>query len=153
MADLTQIANRLRQIDVVKIFNDVLTNHLPQIEEFNREQLKEGIRSDGTSMPKHSKSKASEIYIDDKIERGVYDQSIYPAMNFYDKGDFQKGITAKNASENENLIVVYSTDSKADELEDLGGSKIYGNTEENLSKIREEMIPEMQDIIRNKLKA
>lgn len=149
MSELSDIAKRLQSIDLVGLFDKVITNHLPQIEELNRQQLKEGIRADGSSMPRHSKSPMSEIYIDDKIERGVYDESIYPAMNFYDKGDFHRGIKAKMTLF---YIEIESTDSKANELENLGGQLIYGNTETSLEKVRVDMLPEFQELLENKIR-
>lgn len=149
MSALQDMANRLKSIDMLRIFDNILTGHLSQIEEMNREQLMQGIRSDGSSMPSHSKSEMTEIYLDQKIERGVYDQSIYPAMNFYDTGAFQKGIKAEvNLFE----IEIESKDSKADELEGLGGSLIYGNTEQNLSILRGDILPEILKNTRSYLK-
>lgn len=148
MGSLQDMANRLKNIDMLRIFDNILVEHLPLIEELNREQLNQGIRSDGSSMPSHKNTEKTEIYIDNKIERGVYDQSIYPAMNFYDTGDFHRGIKAEvNLFE----IKIESKDSKADELEALGGSLIYGNTENNLSDVRAEILPKLLNETRSKL--
>ena len=149
MSELSDIARRLQSINLISLFDKALSDQLPQIEEFNRQQLKEGIRSDGSGMPSHSKSPQSEIYIDNKIERGVYNESIYPAMNFYDKGDFHRGITAEMTLFD---VEIESTDSKAGELEELGGSLIYGNTEENLEKSRKIILNETLEMLNHKIK-
>ena len=149
MSELSDIARRLQSIDLIGLFDKALSKQLPQIEKFNRQQLNEGIRADGTSMPSHSKSPMSEIYIDNKIERGVYDQSIYPSMNFYYKGNFHRGIKAQMTLFD---IEIESTDSKANELEELGGQSIYGNTEENLDKSRKEILDETLEMLNNKIK-
>lgn len=149
MSALTDMANRLNKVDLLRMFDNILVEHLPQIEEFNRKQLNEGIRSDGSSMPSHSRSPMTEIYLDQKIERGVYDQSIYPAMNFYDTGAFHQGIKAEVDLFD---VRIKSKDSKADELEDLAGSLIYGNTEQNLGVVRGEIKTEIQGGLRKAIK-
>jgi len=149
MSALQDMANRLKSIDMLQIFDNILTGHLDQIEDMNRKQLMQGIRSDGSSMPSHSKSQMTEIYLDQKIDRGVYNQSIYPAMNFYDTGSFQNKIKAEvNLFE----IEIESTDSKAYELEKLGGSLIYGNTQQNIDVLKGEILPEILKDTRSYLK-
>lgn len=146
MTELKDIEARLRGIDVVGLFDNVLEGHLEQIADLNREQLNKGLRADGTSMSDYRNSAANEIYIDDKIERGVYDQSIYPAMNFYDKGGFQKGIKAKLTLFD---VEITSSDWKADKLDAMANGEALGITEDSLETVREDILPEFQEKLLN----
>ena len=130
--DLEQIERNLRGIDSWEILIPIIQKNLHYIERLNKEQLQKGIRSTGRALPSHSKSPMSEIYVDSKIERGVYDQSIYPAWNLYNTGSFYDQLKAK--IEVNFGIIVESSDFKASFLEDEIGSDLYGLTPDSLSQ-------------------
>ncbi|MFA5652413.1 MAG: hypothetical protein WC933_03540 [Candidatus Paceibacterota bacterium] len=136
--DLLQLQKNFATINAWEILQPIIVKNLKRVEELNRKQLLKGDMSDGTSRH-HSKSEMSEIYIEDKISRGVYDQSIYPAMNFYNEGDFHKGIKAQMDLFG---IEIESLDSKAKELEQEYGSVLYGLTDDSLKELLEPIIPE-----------
>jgi len=126
----------------------IIEKHIGFIQNLNKSQLLKGTTSDNTPTPSYSKSEKSEIYIDSKIERGVYNSAIYPSVNLYNKGDFFMGIKARVATFG---IEIESTDSKADELESKYGSNIYGLTDESLAIFTNSIVDEFVEAIYNQL--
>jgi len=126
----------------------IIEKHIGFIQNLNKSQLLKGTTSDNTPTPSYSKSVKSEIYIDSKIERGVYNSAIYPSVNLYNKGDFFRGIKARVATFG---IEIESTDSKADELESKYGSNIYGLTDESLTMFTNSIVDEFVEAIYNQL--
>lgn len=131
--DLLQFQHNLKNIDVWEVLIPIIEKNLDQIERLNKEQLKKGIASDGNPTPSHSGSLTSRKYVNTKVQRGVYDSSIYPHVNLYNTGDFYRKLTAKM----DLMYGVYieSYDIKADVLEERYGSTIYGLTKESLEKL------------------
>ena len=138
--DLIQFQQNLIDIDVWELLKPILDKRLENVEKMNREQLSEGKMSDGKSTPSHSGGAMSEIYVDSKIERGVYNQSLYPAMNLYNTGDFYRGIRAYIEDSG---ITIESNDEKGLELETKYSSRIYGLTPENLTKLTKLCVDEL----------
>jgi hypothetical protein len=134
-------------IDVWEILIPIIDKHLTDVEQLNRQQLKQGKRADGTDTPSHGKSGLTERYIDSKIQRGVYDRSIYPSVNLYNTGAFQKGIVAK--LDIMAGIEVDSTDFKANALEERYGSTIYGLNNLSLEKFIDLIIEEFKESLLN----
>lgn len=130
--DLIQFQNNLKSIDVWDVLIPIIEKNLNQIERLNKEQLQKGLMSNGNSTKPHSGSNRSDKYVNSKIQRGVYDPSIYPSVNLYNTGDFYRKLTAKM----DLMYGVYieSYDAKADMLEERYGSAIYGLTPESLDK-------------------
>lgn len=126
----------------------IIEKHLGFIENLNKAQLLKGLTSDNSKTPSYSGSPASEIYVYSKIERGIYNQSIYPSVNLYKEGDFYKGIRARVATFG---IEIESFDSKANELESKYGSNIYGLTEESLEKFTNSIVDEFVEAIYKQL--
>jgi len=126
----------------------IIEKHLGFIENLNKAQLLKGLTSDNSKTPSYSGSPASEIYVDDKIERGAYNQSIYPAVNLYNTGDFYRGIKARVATFG---IEIESFDPKASELESEYGSNIYGLTDESLEKFTNSIVDEFIEAIYKQL--
>ena len=146
--DLLQLQQNLLSIDVWELLKPILNNYLEDIEELNRKQLSEGLLANGESTPSHSGGKMSEIYVDNKIERGVYPEPLYPLMNFYNTGDFYRSITAYLDDAG---IMFESNDEKALELESKYSSYLMGLTQESLSvltsKIGSELIESLYGAI------
>jgi len=145
--DLIQFQRNLK-INVWHTLTPIIEKHLGYIENLNKSQLKKGIASDGFATPPHKKSAKSEIYLESKIARGVYDESIYPAVNLYNKGDFYRAIKARVATFG---IEIESFDPKADELESKYGSTIYGLTDESLKKFTDSIIDEFIEALYKQL--
>jgi hypothetical protein len=141
--DLVQFEKNLRSVDVWEILIPIIQKNLHHVERLNKEQLKKGIRSTGASLPAHSKSPMSEIYVDSKIDRGVYDESIYPSWNLYNTGSFYNKIKAE--IELSTGISIESTDFKATGLEDAIGSDMYGLTQESLKQFCALLIDEFRE--------
>ena len=83
-----------------------------------------------------------------KIERGVYPESLYPLMNFYNTGDFYDRLTAKAV---ESGITFWSEDDKADMLESKYGSQLYGLTDENTEIFIESILDEYVLALENEI--
>ena len=128
--DLLQFQQNLKSIDVWEILIPIIEKNLNQIERLNKEQLQKGLTATGNPTKHHSGSARSDKYVNSKIQRGVYDPSIYPSVNLYNTGDFYRKLTAKM----DMMYVVYieSYDAKADMLEEMYGSVIYGLAPESL---------------------
>ena len=138
--DLIQFQQNLIDIDVWALLTPILEKKLDIMEKMNREQLSEGKMSDGKDTPSHSGGAMSQLYVDSKIERGVYNQSLYPKMNLYNTGDFYRGITAYLEDSG---IMFESNDEKALKLETKYSSRIYGLTPEKLTKLTKSCVDEL----------
>lgn len=144
-----QIANNFRAIDEWEVLCEVIDKKLGLLVELNKKQLSEGKFASEKSTPAYSGSPMSEIYIDQKIERGVYPESLYPHMNFYNFGDFYNGMMSRIV---ENGITIWSEDDKSEELESkYGGTNLFGVTDENLELFVDEIIDEYQVLLIEKM--
>jgi hypothetical protein len=148
MVDLTTFSTRCKKIDPWILLLPVIQKHLDLVADLNREQLRKGKRSDGTDTPSHSKSPMSEIYVDMKMEAGTYDESIYPAMDFYHFGDFAKAIKAEVTLFD---VIIDSFDDKAKELESMYGNTLYGLNKESGSILVSKIIDEYKQALVNYL--
>ena len=92
----------------------------------------------------------SELYVESKIQRGVYDDSLYPHMNFYNKGDFYKGITAYLEEEG---ITFESNDDKAVMLESRYSKFLLGLTDISLGIVLEKVKPKLIDALKQRILA
>ena len=140
--DLWQLQRNVKEIDAWDILIPIIEKNIHHVERLNKEQLQQGIRSTGARLPSHSRSQKSEIYVDSKIARGVYDQSIYPSWNLYNTGSFYNKIKAE--IELSYGISIESFDYKAQGLEDAIGSDMYGLTNESLNQFCALLIDEFQ---------
>lgn len=140
--DLIQFQNNCRSYNAWNILVPIIQKHLDLIVKLNKDQLQRGETAEGHATPRHSKSSMSELYVDSKIERGVYDESIYPRMNFYNEGDFYKGFKAKVTLLD---IEIDSFDSKAKELESKYGSDLMGLTDQSIGILIDNIINEFQE--------
>lgn len=145
--DLVKFARNCK-INSWHILMPIIEKHLGFVENLNKAQLLNGLTSDNSKTPSYSGSPASEIYVDSKIEKGVYNQSIYPAVNLYNTGDFYRAIRARVATFG---IEIESFDSKANELESEYGSNIYGLTDESLEKFINSIVDEFIEAIYKQL--
>lgn len=91
-------------------------------EDLNIEQLEEGERSDGTSLPNYSPTSVA-----------VYGKQPGP-MTLRDTGAFHKSIKLKA---NANEADLYATDQKTEYLKDTYGEEIIGLSEESLEELKE----------------
>ncbi len=137
--DLVKFQQNCQSFDAWRIMMPIIQKHLDLIVKLNKDQLQKGETADGYATPSHKKSQMSEIYVDSKIERGVYDQSIYPRMNFYNEGDFYRGIKAKVTLFD---IEIESFDSKAKDLEARYGNNLMGLTNESIGILVDTIIDE-----------
>lgn len=119
--------------DAWEILIPTIEKNLNKIEELNKQQLQKGLASDGGTSGRHSGSKISRKYVNEKVNKGIYDSSIYPAVNLYNTGDFYRKLTAK--MDLSFGIYIESFDAKADVLEERYGSKIYGLTKESMNEL------------------
>lgn len=147
--DLIQFQRNLSNIDVWEILIPIIEKNLDEIEKLNKEQLQKGIASDGNNTPNHSGSIRSRKYVNQKVNRGVYDSSIYPHVNLYNTGDFYRKLTAK--MDMMYGVSIESYDIKADVLEERYGSTIYGLTVESLEKFVSLIIDDFRTALLNEL--
>lgn len=146
--DLIKFAQNCKSFDAWEIMKPIIEKHLDLIVKLNKDQLQRGETANGYSTPRHKKSVMSEIYIDSKIERGVYNESIYPRMNFYNEGDFYRGFKAKIENYG---IEIESLDSKTKDLESRYGSDLMGLTDDSISILIDNIIDEYIEATYNHL--
>jgi hypothetical protein len=139
--DLIQFQQNLLGIDVWELLKLILEKYLSEIEQMNKEQLSRGLLATGDNTPFHSGSQKSEIYVEDKIDRGVYPESLYPKMNFYNRGDFYRSITAFLEDDG---ITIDSNDDKVLLLEEKYSPHLLGLTKESLSKLTSMIVGEFR---------
>jgi len=111
MATTKQLLERVKSLDTDQVINESLDETMGAIEDINRERMLDGVKADGTTMPKYS-------YIS-QVVYGYPDEPI----KLKDTGAFQAGITAKREGEN---IIHDSTDSKTEMLIEKYGGGILG---------------------------
>lgn len=140
--DLIKFQRNCKSFDAWQIMIPIIQKHLDLIVKLNKDQLKKGETAEGYATPSHRKSTMSEIYVDYKIERGVYDQSIYPRMNFYDTGDFYNAFKAKVTLFD---IEIESFDDKAKDLENRYGNDLMGLTDQSIVILVDNIINEYQE--------
>lgn len=139
--DLVQFQQNLLGIDVWEILKPILNKYLDEVERLNKDQLSKGLLANGDTTPSHSGSPISEMYVDSKIERGVYSESLYPKMNFYNTGDFYRGITAFLEDDG---ITIDSNDEKVLMLETRYSPYLLGLTKESVTKLTANIIDEFR---------
>jgi hypothetical protein len=123
---LIEALNRLNEPEMWRVVLDYAL--LVRIAEYNREQLKEGERADGTGLPDYSRASV-ELY---GKEPG--------AIKLFDTGAFYASIEAVIVDD---VIAIVSNPVKRDEitgritnLKEKYRHEIIGLTDENLEKIR-----------------
>jgi hypothetical protein len=146
--DLIQFQQNLLSIDVWELLKPIINQHLEYVEQLNKEQLSQGLLADGNDTPSHSGSEMSNDYVASKIDRGVYPESLYPNMNFYNEGDFYKGITAFLEDDG---ITIDSDDEKAMMLEGEYSQYLMGLTQESLAKFTARLVTPLIESIHNEI--
>lgn len=148
MGNIVETYNRLKSIDIWIELKEIIRKRQNDILALNKGQLQKGLLSTGNKTYPHSRSAKARKYVTDKINRGVYDSSIYPSVNLYNEGDFYKAFRIVIA---DLYIEIISEDSKADELEQRYTPDIYGLTDDNMRYLISILLPELQDKIKQKL--
>lgn len=148
--NLDTLHANLINLDPWDVLVRIIDKNLDHIERLNKEQLQRGDSAiSGVSTGSHTGSEQSNLYVDDKIERGVYDESIYPSVNLYSHGSFYRGITAK--IDIMSGVYIQSTDNKADMLEERYGEHLLGLNTESLSQFIDIIIDEFRQNILNEI--
>jgi hypothetical protein len=132
---LYSLLDRLEKValDRIEVFVDkAATAQAGLMADLNREQLNDGIKSDGTPITPAYKPRTIEI----KKRKG----QPYNKVTLLDKGPFQAGI---KASKKMGVFELESTDSKEEDLKEKYSEEIEGLTEENLAKVSKAMLPSL----------
>lgn len=146
MASLQDMANMLKNIDINKLFDEILNELLPQIVDHVLEQLESGYIKDNPS-PSYMYGNNSE-YMKTKASMGIYDMSIAPRINLKYSGDFYSGFYALVQ---EKIIEVGSKDSKADKLEHEFTKQLYELGSDNMIWLQNEVRTELPNLLRREL--
>lgn len=139
-----QLANNIRSIDPWEVYKPILEKYFSWIEETNKNQLSEGIKSDNSAMPDY----ASIEYANFKKQFIPTYKAPFMTTDLRYEGNFYKGIKAKFDLFG---IEIESLDSKAEKLEAKYGSLIYGLTDESINKLIEMSIDEYIESIYEKI--
>lgn len=109
---------------------DLAEEHADLMADMNREQLKEGIRSDG--------SKISPPYTPFTIRMKQKKGQPTTKVTLFDEGNFHAALKGKKQADG---ILLESDDWKREQLKEKYGNKIEGLTDENLEKLRIMLYP------------
>lgn len=128
--------------DAWGILYPIIQEHLELITKLNKDQLQRGETAEGYATPTHTLGKLSKFYVESKIDKGIYDSGIYPRMNFYNEGDFYRGLKARVTLMD---IEIESFDSKTKDLESRYGNDLIGLTDQSISLLIDAIINEYQE--------
>lgn len=127
-----KLIRRLEQLKSIDVLDIVIDKSITEaMEQYNREQLQRGEKSDGDILPDYSETSVN-----------VYGKPAGP-IRLYETGEFYDSITALAL---DNVIRFVSQPFKQDpltgritNLEERYGQEIIGLTNENLEKIRRQV--------------
>lgn len=128
-----KILNRLNQIDLNRPAEEMFDKLIPEIEDYNVEQLNKGIKSDGNRIKPEYRPKTVII----KQKKGQPTDRV----TLKDYGDFHNQIRVKKYATKFELV---SYDEKSEKLQEKYTPDILGITNENLAKIRLEIFNKLQ---------
>lgn len=143
MATLQDMANKLKNINLIQIVDNAIEQTKSSIVNLNKDQLLHGIATDNTILgrytPAYAKRKA-------KIKQslapsGIYDFSLY--------GSFQDDMYASDKGD---IIEVGSIDIKEQWLEKYGrgANRVFGLTDDNKTEYSETIL---KPVIQEKIKS
>lgn len=116
-----KLAQLNRTVNYVPVaLRKVLMSQSQLIEELNRDQLRQGKRSDGTSLPDYSQNSVN------------YFGKPEGAIKLFDTGDFYESL---DISYFDDRMVFDDTDEKTHMLVEKYGQMIFGLSEENKLKV------------------
>lgn len=118
-------------------FEKAIDSQAPEMEEMNRRQLDQGLKSDGTRLPAYAPRT--------KKIKAILGQQTAP-MNLRDTGSFQDHIKAKKYGK---FLELQSDDVKEGKLVETYGEAILGLTEENEARIGEAALEEVNKELKN----
>jgi hypothetical protein len=139
---VTGMSERLNSLSVPDAIKITLGKTRQLILEKNRDQMMQGIRSDGSVIaPPYTYFTRLK-----KVEKGRDPETV----TLYDTGDFHRAMFLDVGAE---FVEISSTDYKADELEEKYGRAIFGLTKEStVVYLQEEGMPVLAETIRSMLK-
>jgi len=141
MDKLNNILNALEEVDTNTLFQSAVKKFDDDIIKLNHSQLEQGQKSNGESTPEHTFGSLSKKYVDEKVAKGLIDNSTLPNVNLKNTGSFYSGFKIKLQPDAFNI---FSTDSKSSELQDYAGSEIFGINKDNLEVLRQKTSPFIQ---------
>ena len=139
MSTLNQAVKNLKSFDFEKVLLKVygttkITNIILDLN--TDDQLgKEGILSTGASLPDYKP-----FTIASKQGKSGF-AGITAHMTLFGEGDFHEGFTLDAAKF---PLIIFSTDSKAGDLETRYTENVYGLTKESIKELKEQTIDEIQ---------
>jgi len=143
MATLQDMANKLKNINLVEIVDNAIDQTKGSIVNLNKDQLLHGIATDNTLLGRYTPAYAKRK---SKIKQslapsGIYDFSLY--------GSFQDGMYSADKGD---IIEVGSIDLKEGWLEKYGGgaNRVFGLTDENKTEYSQTIL---KPIIQEKIKS
>lgn len=138
MEELANLIGKFKALDIEALARQVIEENRPLLEDFNAEQLQEGLMASGRDIvPEYSP-----FTIEEKKAKG----QPYDRVTLKDTGDFWESIKIKTTR---NELAFEATDPKADQLQEKYGEGILGLSEVNKTEFIEAYLrEEMQDKIR-----
>lgn len=118
MRKIKDLANKLNSIDFISMCEQSVMDNESHAMELNNQQLFQGERADGTSLPDYS-----------FVSVNFFNKPSGP-IRLFDTGDFYNGFIFSSSNF---PFFITSKDSKTDDLQERYGSEIFGLTQENLS--------------------
>jgi hypothetical protein len=116
------LADKLKALDFEAMCAEAVAENEEHAADLNTQQLWQGERADGSSMPDYS-----------WVSVNYFNKPEGP-IRLFDTGDFYKGfIFATKSSKIEFPIYITSTDSKTGDLSQRYGSEIFGFNQENMA--------------------
>lgn len=132
-----RVLEKLNKIELQNISEKIFDELIPKIEDYNVEQLNKGIKSTGDKIVPPYRPKTIAI----KRKKG---QPV-DKVTLKDYGDFHNQIRVKKYASKFELV---SYDEKSEKLQDKYTPDILGITDENIQKIREEILLKLQKNVR-----
>ena len=141
---LTKMQSYFQKMD----FEDMIDLELEKLEkkivQLNQSQIRRGERSDGSDI----KPDYEDITVVLKEKAGTQTPGEPFAVNLYDTGAFYAGFQVLITN---NQVIIDSSDSKSDDLQDKYGEKIFGLQKENLNKVLREVRTSVVTKIKNEI--
>ena len=91
MDKLNNILNALEEVDTNTLFQSAVKKFDDDIIKLNHSQLEQGQKSNGESTPEHTFGSLSKKYVDEKVAKGLIDNSTLPNVNLKNTGSFYSG--------------------------------------------------------------
>lgn len=130
------LRNNINRLDLNRATEKAMKAREEDISELNRDQLRQGQRSDGTFLPPYSSNSVSK-----------FGKTPGP-IKLFETGDFYKGIKPEFKKEEFNIT---DLDNKTDMLQDRYGESILGLSNLSIGELAQDSLGQIQYELRQQL--